>query len=120
MNQLSGYCEVKIKDMVIPCKFGMNAFAMFTQMMKVDLDQIDTLLTTSNVIAMRNLIYCGMKAAVMSSGGNIDFNEYTVGDWIDEMEQDELNKIADTIANARILGKRINGDTDEDSKKKNG
>lgn len=117
MNQFSGYCEVNVLDMVIPCKFGMNAFAMFTQMQNIELDQIDKALSGNNVVAMRNLIYCGMKAAAMAQGKPVEFNEFTVGDWIDEMEQSELAKIIETISSARVLGRRLNG-SDEDSKKK--
>lgn len=91
----------------------MNAFAMFTQMQGIELDQLDKALNSSNVEAMRNLIFCGMKSAAMSAGNPVDFNEFTVGDWIDEMEQDQLNKIVETIGSARVLGRNLN-----ESKKK--
>lgn len=109
MNQLSGYCEVKVMDRLIPCKFGMNAFAMFTQMQGIELDQIDKALSTSNVESIRNLIYCGMKSAALSKGIEIDFNEFTVGDWIDDMEESELSKIVETIGNSRVLGHQLGG-----------
>jgi hypothetical protein len=42
---------------------------------------------------VRDAIYCALKSADLESGRSIDYNQFTVGDWITAIEQTELERI---------------------------
>ena len=42
---------------------------------------------------VRDAIYCALRSADLERGNTIDYNQYTVGEWITELEQAELERI---------------------------
>jgi hypothetical protein len=42
---------------------------------------------------VRDAIYCALKSADLEAGRSIDYNQFTVGDWITAIEQTELERI---------------------------
>lgn len=49
---------------------------------------------------IRDLIWSGLVAGSKMRKETIDFDEWTVGEWIDEMEEAEFNKIIDAFNNS--------------------
>jgi subtilisin-like proprotein convertase family protein len=49
---------------------------------------------------IRDLIWSGLVAGDKMRKEEIDFDEWTVGEWIDEMEEAEFNKIIDAFNNS--------------------
>lgn len=42
---------------------------------------------------VRDAIYCALRSADLEANNQIDYNQYTVGDWITELPQAELERI---------------------------
>jgi hypothetical protein len=42
---------------------------------------------------IRDAVYCALRAADLERGNEIDYNHFTVGDWITDLPQSELERI---------------------------
>jgi hypothetical protein len=73
-------------------KFGTNATDLFCNLYGIGLSEIAEILKTPRPGHYRDLIWSGLVAGV---GGEdkADFSRFDVGDWIDEMPQDEFERI---------------------------
>jgi hypothetical protein len=107
MNILRGEIEVSIGGKPRLVKFGTNQLAIFTQMHKVDLSEADF-----GMHHLRDLIYSALVAGAKKNKETVDFDEWEVGEWIDELPDEELQKIVDSFTNSLPKGE---GD---DTKKK--
>lgn len=87
-----GYVEVNIGGKVRPLKFGMNQLALFSQKINKPLDQI-----VFGVTELRELVWSGLCSAARSAGEKFEHDEWDVGDWLDEIEPAELQKILDAV-----------------------
>jgi len=75
-------------------KFNLNANYEFCKMHRLTQDEVMPFFTDHlNVTAIRDMIYCAVKVADMAAGRPVDYNEMTVGEWIGEMPQAELERI---------------------------
>jgi len=91
-------------------KFNLNANYEFCKMHGLTQQQVMEFFTNSlNVTAIRDMIYCALKSADMSAGRPVDYNEYTVGEWITEMAQDELERIVLGTQDANATNKEKPG-----------
>jgi len=104
-TQLAGYVEKKINGKTVGFKFGTNAFALLSELHKVELEDLDKVL--GNVTGIRDLIFCAAQACALSSGKEITFNRFQVGDWLDEMTQADYEDILNALNNAKVLGRSL-------------
>ena len=104
----SGYIEKKLNGKTIGIKFGTNAFALLCEKHGIELTEVDTVL--NDVVGVRDLIFCAAKAASLSKGDEVWFNEYMIGDWLDDMTQKDYDDIISTIDNAKVLGNLVNAE----------
>lgn len=89
-------------------KFNLNANYEFCKMHSLTQDQVMDFFTDSmNVTAIRDMIYCALKVADLSAGRAIDYNEFTVGEWISEMPQAELERIILGTSDANPVSKEV-------------
>ena len=106
MNRIRGEGAVKIggKDRVV--KFGTNATALFCQMHKIGLGQFGTLFAPENLspVHYRDLIYCALVSGSRKMNEQVDFTPETVGDWIDELSEEELMAIFDVFFSSSAQG----------------
>lgn len=107
MNILRGEVEVSIGGKPRLLKFGTNQLAIFTQMHKVDLSEADF-----GMHHLRDLIYSALVAGAKKNKEEVTFDEWEVGEWIDELPDEDLQKIVDSFTNSLPKGE---GD---DTKKK--
>jgi hypothetical protein len=90
-------------------KFNLNANYEFCKMHKLKQEDVMPFFTDAlNVTAIRDMIYCALLSADLEDGKQIDYNQYTVGSWIAEMPQSELERIilGTGDANAVDTGKK--------------
>jgi len=99
MNILRGEVEVSIGGKPRLLKFGTNQLAIFTQMHKVDLSEADF-----GMHHLRDLIYSALVAGAKKNKEAIEFDEWEVGEWIDEMEEGNLEKIIEGFTNSMPKG----------------
>lgn len=85
--------------------FGMSSLAMFMdEMGEDDLNKIQTLLQKPKGIL--KLIYCLCYVGDRIKGNDIDYNEFTVGMWVDAMTQEELTALMSQFEKANLMGKQ--------------
>ena len=92
---MNGTTEISIGGKIRPIKFGTNQSAKYCEIRSLSLAQMQKELSNienSDGGNIRDLIYSALWAGCKTDKIEIDFDRYDLGDWIDEMEQDELNK----------------------------
>jgi len=90
--------------------FGQNAWFEFCRMHNCELSEATKLLfDAKNPSALRDLIYCGLLVSDRAEMKDINYNEFTVGEWIDQLTQDELTRIFNVL---------LSGSSDEKPVKK--
>ena len=115
MLQKSGFVEIKVNERNIAFKFGMNAFGMFTEIHNVTLSQMQNMLEEGSISALRDIIYCAAYVAEKAAGHEVDFNKFTVGEWIDEMDEQDFELILKAVKSAKIMGKGVQEVTEKKS-----
>lgn len=95
MNIFRGEVEVSIGGKPRLVKFGTNQLALFTQKHNLALADV-----SFGMEQIRDLIWSGLVAGAKKQGQEVDFDEWTVGEWIDEMNESEFNKIIEAFNNS--------------------
>jgi len=102
----SGYIEKLYGKQKIALKFGNNAFELLCKMhgsnKVLDVGEI-----LQQVGGERDLIFCAAQAASLSSGKEFKLNKYQIGDWLDDMSQEDYEDIVNALTEAKILGVEI-------------
>jgi hypothetical protein len=104
-----GVLELEIGGKIRQLKFSMNFWAMFTDNLGIQLHELGEVFNKgfglSDII---KIVYFGLKAADLPQGKEVDYNEFTVGDWMDEFKPEDLTKIVEAMGNSKILGNEMN------------
>lgn len=111
---IKGYTKLNIGGKSRSFKFGTNATAIYCEKQDITLKEFITVFTKEKIdnvdfspALIRDLIWSGLVAGAHTDKTEVDFNELDVGDWIDEMEQVELEKAMRTIAESnKTTGKK--------------
>lgn len=105
MSNTKGQQKVKIGGQLRPIKFGTNATHLFCQQRGIKLSEFNELFNAEKLAKLeidgseiRDLIWAGLKAAALSNGEDVDFTEWTVGDWIDDLTEDEMTNIINVFS----------------------
>jgi len=104
-----GYITIKLGGRNRTLHFSMNFWAIFTEQMGIGIDKIgDTFQEGLNIKAMRSLIYAGILAYDQEEGNPIDYNEFKVGNWMEDITAEQVQEIVETMGQSRILGNDLN------------
>ena len=116
-NKRRGYYTTKLGGRNVTLHFSMNFWANFTEIMNVPLDKIGELFAGGvSISAIRALVYSGMLAHDQEEGNEIDYNQFKVGSWLEDLNQDELEKMISAMMESRILGNDLNMGIDRQAK----
>lgn len=92
--------KIKIGGKLRPFKFGTNATRIICDKLNMTLGEYSNMFTQENLKKQNFkaevipvLIYSGLAAGCYSNNIEVDFNEWNVGDWIDDLSQKELTDI---------------------------
>lgn len=81
-------------------KFGTNQTAIYCD--KYDLSLVGYTESLSNDKVkpsnLRDLIWSALVAGAQYKGQEVDFDELKVGDWIDDLSQDDLNSVFNVLS----------------------
>ena len=117
-NKRRGYYTTKLGGRERTLHFSMNFWANFTEIMKVPLDKIGDLFSGGvSISAIRALVYSAILANDQEQGNEIDYNQFKVGDWLEDMDQNELEEMIGAMMESRILGNDLNMGIDRQEKK---
>lgn len=116
-NKRRGYYTTKLGGRNVTLHFSMNFWANFTEIMNVPLDKIGDLFSGGvSISAIRALVYSAMLAFDQEEGNEIDYNQFKVGAWLEDLNQDELEKMISAMMESRILGNDLNMGIDRQAK----
>ena len=108
-NKKRGYYSLKIGGKLRTLHFSMNFWANFTDLLGISLDGLGKVFENGiSITAIRALIYSGLLAYDQEEGNEIDYNEYKVGFWLEDVNQDELIEIVNAMTESKILGTDLN------------
>ena len=117
-NKRRGYYTTKLGGRNITLHFSMNFWANFTEIMNVPLDKIGELFSGGfSIAAIRALVYSAMLAYDQEEGNEIDYNQFKVGAWLEDLGQEELENMISAMMESRILGNDLNMGIDRQAKK---
>lgn len=111
MIKKTGFIEVKVGSKKIAFKFGMGAFALFTELSNIPLSKMGDALNENSptqLSALIKLLYAAAYQGQLSMKRDVEFTENDVANWLDEMDEITFSEIMDTMGKARIMGKGIN------------
>ena len=108
-NKRRGYHTIKLGGKNRIMHFSMNFWANFTDLLDIQLDQVATAFDKGvSIKTIRTLVYSAILANDQEQGNEIDYNEFTVGMWLEDFEADQLNDIVNAMMESRILGNDLN------------
>ena len=104
-----GYYTLKLGGKNRNMHFSMNFWANFTEILGVSLEDIGQVFNNGMSISkIRTLMYSGLLAYDQEEGNEIDYNEFKVGDWLEDMPAEKLEDIINAMLESRILGNDLN------------
>lgn len=114
--KIQGLAEINIGGKMRPMKFGTNATAILCEKRGCMLKDIIGMFSPEKINnqeitggEIRDLIWSGLVAGAKSKNIDVDFNEFNVGDWIDQLDADELKKAFDVILESSPVEKKKTG-----------
>lgn len=109
VNQKRGYCQLNIGGKIRTLHFSMNFWAAFEQASGYSISEIDKVFGSGlSLSSMRALVYSGLLAYDQENGNEIDYTIYSVGDWMEDVDQNALTLLVETLMQSRILGNDLN------------
>lgn len=117
-NKKRGYYTIKLGGKNRVMHFSMNFWANFTDLLDISLEDLGKVFDGGvSITAIRALIYSGLLANDQEQNNEIDYNEFTVGIWLEDFEADKLDEIVNAMLESRILGNNLNAGIDRNIKK---
>jgi hypothetical protein len=108
-NKKRGYYSLKIGGKNRTLHFSMNFWANFTDLLGISLDKLGEVFENGiSIKSIRSLIYSGLLAYDQEEGNKIDYNEFKVGAWLEDIDAEELTKIVNAMTESKILGSSLN------------
>jgi hypothetical protein len=90
MHAIAGTHYIEIGGQKRPMRFGTNQTAKFTEIKKITLSEYSELMQSgglSDLGNIRDLLFSALWAGAKTEKLPTDFDEATVGDWMDEADQ---------------------------------
>jgi hypothetical protein len=115
MHAIAGTHYIEIGGQKRPMRFGTNQTAKFCEVKKITLSEYSDMMKTgglSDLGTTRDLLYSALWAGAKTEKLPTDFDEATVGDWMDEadmlqlMEQLSVAITGTANPNAKAQGKK--------------
>jgi hypothetical protein len=104
MNAFRGETSVEMGGKARVLKFGTNATALFCQLHNIGLGDFASYFSPERMTPAhyRDLIYCALASGARKTG--VDFTNEDVGDWLDEMTEDQIAGIFDVFSQSSPKG----------------
>jgi hypothetical protein len=118
-NKHKGYIDIQVGGKKRTLHFSMNFWSEFTEQLGVSLQDIGHVFENGiSLKGLRALIYSAILANDQEQGNEIDYNVYSVGAWLDELQAETINDIVETMLQSKILGNSLGVETQKAGKPK--
>lgn len=122
MTKQRGYYTLKIGGKNRTLHFSMNFWATYTDLLGISLDEIGGVFEKGvSLKAIIMLVYAGILTYDQENKKEIDYDNFDVGNWLEDISADDIEKIIKAMTESRILGNDLNAGiqrNSNDSKKK--
>jgi len=112
--KIRGTAEIFIGGKKRPIKYGTNSTAILCEIRGITLKDMTNMFSEQKIKdneitggEVRDLVFAGLTSGAYSKGEEPDFNRYQVGDWIDEMDADELIKAFEVMGASQPQGSNV-------------
>jgi len=117
-NKKRGYIDIKVGNKNRTLHFSMNFWSEFTEQLGISLADIGGAFQDGiSIKGLRALVYSAILANDQENGNEIDYNLFTVGAWLDELDAEKINEIVEVMLQSKILGNSLNGETETKGKR---
>ncbi len=117
-NKKRGYIDIKVGNKNRTLHFSMNFWSEFTEQLGISLQDIGIAFQKGiSIKVLRALVYSAILANDQEQNNEIDYNLFTVGAWLDELDADKINDIVEAMMQSKVLGNSLQGDTLEKGKR---
>jgi hypothetical protein len=117
-NKKRGYIDIKVGNKNRTLHFSMNFWSEFTEQLGISLADIGGAFQDGfSIKGLRALVYSAILANDQENGNEIDYNLFTVGAWLDELDAEKINEIVEVMLQSKILGNSLNGETQTKGKR---
>lgn len=108
-NKKRGYYTLKLGNKNRTLHFSMNFWANLTDILGVSLEEMANIF--SDGVSLKNIraiIYSALLANDQEQGNEVDYNEFTVGVWLEDIDSEKLTDMINAMMESRILGNDLN------------
>lgn len=118
-NKKRGYIDINVNGKTKTLHFSMNFWVEFTEQLGISLQDIGSVFESGiSLTGLRSLIYSAALANDLENNNQVDYNIYSVGTWLDDIDAETINKIVETMIESKILGNSLNTETNTSAKVK--
>lgn len=108
-NPQRGYYQLEIGGKTRTLHFSMNFWAAFEQATGHSISQLGELFANGiSLTTIRGIIYAGLVAYDQEENNDIDYNLYAVGNWMEDVTPEMIDKISQAMMSSKILGMDLN------------
>ena len=122
MTKQRGYYTLKIGGKNRTLHFSMNFWATYTDLLGISLDEIGGVFEKGvSLKAIIMLVYAGILTYDQENKKEIDYDNFDVGNWLEDVGSEDIENIIKAMTESRILGNDLNAGIQrnpDDSKKK--
>jgi len=124
MTKQRGYYTLKIGGKNRTLHFSMNFWATFTDLLGISLDELGEVFQKGvSLKAIINIIYVGILTYDQENKKEINYDNFDVGNWLEDITAEQIEKVIQAMTESRILGNDLNAgisrkETQADPKKK--
>ena len=109
VNKRRGYCQLELGGKNRTLHFSMNFWAAFEEASGFKISEVDKIFGSGlSMATMRDMVYAGIIAYDQENNNEIDYNKFSVGAWMDDIDQAALGTIINTLMESRVLGNDLN------------
>jgi len=110
---MKGFAMISIGGKKRPIKFGTNQTVILCELRDCTIADIQQMMSIEKIQAQQitggeivDLLYSALLAGARTKDSAEDFTRHAVGDWIDEMDQDELTRVFSVMAASQPVAKK--------------
>ena len=116
-NKKRGFIDITVQGKTRTLHFSMNFWAEFTEQLGISLQDIGSVFQNGiSLTGLRALVYSAALANDLENNNDVDYNIYSAGTWLDDIDAETINKIVETMIESKILGNSLNNNDNKQAK----